>query len=519
MENENQVDPTEQTQANENMIQPDIQEPASENIVADEGQPIAEQEAESEAEPYEHPIAEPYDEQPEAHSLGHMPLPESARRERPKPRDKRKFQKPKREFTRYVTVLFSGQREPVDDMYVCDIQKNGEWLTVTNLELFRTRREVLDYLKEVDHGLVGLDFPFSFPQPFIETVRPETKVSDWRGQLKVAREELKKNIDDGVRKWIERIGRYRESQLAPEDEEQNRFQRPDPRRRNDNRGREPLPPYERRSMAERFRRTEHNIRRPAEGHVTSALQIGYNRLTSRYEFGDARQRGRAALLGMALLDQWLEFSDKVKVWPWSQPDGGLVVVEIQPWLFTHGKTVPTAEFRKFITMEEDNALEIDPQFKDLASRNPLAQQALMTTLGMMNAEARVERAIRPLRDYPKEFYTDPRVLVEGWYYGVGYKPEGAMQSDRRGERGDKNGERQPERPKKGEVTKKISLSKPTDSPAVEPIELDSSFANDLDKVSVVPQAPEQVQTEEVVEAVNADLNPDAAVEQDETKSA
>ncbi|HET6513327.1 MAG TPA: hypothetical protein VFH43_14140, partial [Candidatus Kapabacteria bacterium] len=94
-------------------------------------------------------------------SLEHvLPLPEDAPRdrERPRNRDKRKFQKPKREFTRYITVLFSGQREPADDMYICDIEKKGEWLTVTNLEQVRTRREVLEYLNEVDSGLVGLDF-------------------------------------------------------------------------------------------------------------------------------------------------------------------------------------------------------------------------------------------------------------------------------------------------------------------------------------------------------------------------
>ena len=426
-------------------------------------------------------------------SLEHvLPLPEDAPRdrERPRNRDKRKFQKPKREFTRYITVLFSGQREPADDMYICDIEKKGEWLTVTNLEQVRTRREVLEYLSEVESGLVGLDFSFSFPQPFVDFVKPEIKADDWRSMIKVIREDLKKNLDDGVRKWIERIGRYRESQLAPEDEER-RFQRPDPRRRS-NRGIEPLSPYERRSMAERFRRTEHNIRRPAEGHVTSALQIGYNRLTSRYEYGDARQRGRAALLGMSLLDQWIEANDKVKVWPWSQPDGGLVAVEVQPWLFTRGKTVEPAEFRKFLTIEEDNALEIEPHFKDLASRNPMAQQALTTTLGLIKAESRVERAIRPLRDYPKEFYSDPRVLAEGWYYGVGYKAEGAEPNERGG-KGDRR-DKQAKGPRK--ETPRIE----NESAAV-----DSSLANDLDKVSSVPQPPEHVQPEEIVEATAQDM--------------
>jgi hypothetical protein len=475
--------------------------PQDEPVNPIEETPRATEEALTETEPaHDSPI-----ESAEPVSLENvMPLPEDRPRERPRdrekrPRDKRKFQKPKREFTRYVTVLFSGQREPVDDMFICDIEKRGEWLSVTNLEQVRTRREVLEYLKEVESGLVGLDFPFSFPQPFIEFVKPEIKAEGWRGQIKTVREDLKKNLDDGVRKWIERIGRYRESQLAPEDEMQNRFQRPDPRRRGD-RGLEPLAPYERRSMAERFRRAEHNIRRPAEGHITSALQIGYNRLTSRYEYGDAKQRGRAALLGMSFLDQWLEANDKLKVWPWSQPDGGLVVVEVQPWLFTRGKTVEPAEFRKFLTMEEDNALEIEPHFKDLASRNPLAQQALMTTLGMIKAEGRVERAIRPLRDYPKEFYSDARVLAEGWYYGVGYKPEGAEPRSERRQGDRKPGEKPDRRDKQAKGPRRERPIIENESAAV-----DSSLANDLDKAASVPQPPEHVQPDEVVEATAQDM--------------
>lgn len=434
-----------------------------------------------------------------------IPMPEDAPRGRPRDRERNKRrpqQRTRREFKRYVTILWSGQREPVDDMYICDIEKNGSWLTVVNLEQVRTRREVLEYLKELDGGLIGLDFPFSLPQPFIDFVKPEVKADDWRALIKRVREDLKKNLDDGVRLWIERIGRYRESQLVPEEEERNlRFNRPDPRRRG-NRGMEPLAAYERRSMAERFRRTEHNIRRPAEGHLTSSLQIGYNRLTSRYEFGDARQRGRAALLGMAMLDQLLEANENVRVWPWSSAEG-FAVVEIQPWLFTRGKVIDPAECRKILTIEEDNGLEIEGHYKDLACRNAHAQQALMTTLGMIKAEGRIERTIRPLRDYPKEFYSDSRVLTEGWFYGVGYKPEGAP---KRGER--------PERPKgrrdRNENTRPERITE--DAPKVEDskeILADEHIPSDLDKAAVIPQPTEIVQAEETIETASNDLEQQA----------
>jgi hypothetical protein len=414
-----------------------------------------------------------------------IPMPEDAPRGRPRDRNKRRPQRPKREYSRYITVLWSGQREPVDDMYLCDIAKNGEWLTVTTLEQVRTRREILEYLKDVDSGLIGLEFPFSFPSAFLEFVKPEIKTDDWRGLIKRVREDVKKNLDDGIRLWIERIGRYRESQLVPEEEERQHFRGAPDRRRN-NRGLEPLPPYERRSMAERFRRTEHNIRRPAEGFVTSSLQIGYNRLTSRYEFGDARQRGRAALLGMSMLDQLLEAKEDLNIWPWSAP-GGLTIVEVQPWLFTRGKVIDPAECRKLLTAEEDNALEIEPHFKDLACRNPQAQQALMTTLGMIKAEGRVERAIRPLRDYPAEFYSDEKVRAEGWYYGVGYKPEGAEKREDRSSRN--KGNRSKGNPSKVEGA------------------VDESLPADLDKAAVVPQPPETVQTPEVIESRSEDLDP------------
>jgi hypothetical protein len=150
-------------------------------------------------------------------------------------------------------------------------------------------------------------------------------------------------------------------------------------------------------------------------------------------------------------------------------------------------------------MEEDNALEIDPRFKDLASRNPIAQQALMTTLGMIKAEGRVERAIRPLRDYPKDFYTDPRVLAEGWYYGVGYKPEGAKPRGERRQDGRQEGKGD-RREKQGKGPRRERPTIVNESPAV-----DSSLANDLEKVASIPQTPEQVQPQEIVEATSQDL--------------
>lgn len=434
-----------------------------------------------------------------------IPMPEDAPRAKPRDRNKRRpQQRTRREFKRYVTVLWSGQREPVDDMYICDIEKNGSWLTVVNLEQVRTRREVLEYLKDLDGGLIGLDFPFSLPEPFFEFVKPEIKANDWRGLIKRVREDLKKNLDDGVRLWIERIGRYRESQLAPEDEEFNpRFSRPDPRRRG-NRGMEPLAPYERRSMAERFRRTEHNIRRPAEGHLTSALQIGYNRLTSRYEFGDARQRGRAALLGMAMLDQLLEANENAKIWPWSSPEN-FAIVEVQPWLFTRGKTIDAAECRKILTIEEDNGLEIESHYKDLACRNPQAQQALMTTLGMIKAEGRIERAIRPLRDYPKEFYSDNRVLSEGWFYGVGYKPEGAPARGEKPER-TKGKREKPDRSAVDKTTSEDTKEEAITGSAVTESAVAESIPSDLETPAVIPQPTESVQAEETVQQSTSEDN-------------
>lgn len=342
---------------------------------------------------------------------------------RPRDRKRRPERKGPKEVTRFITVIWSGEREPVDNLILCEIEKNGQWLTLTTIEQVRTRREVLEYLREVDAGLIGLDFSFSFPAAFVEFVRPELGLTDLRSLIHRVREEFKKNADDGSRLWIDRIGRYRESKLVPESQERPRY---DDRRGRNRSG--SLAPYDRRSIAERFRRTEHSIRRAAEQHVTSALQIAYNRLTSRYEFSDERQRGRSSLLGMSMLDQLLETKPEARVWPFSKP-GDYTIVEVQPWLFDKGRTLDPEECRKLIAIEEDNALEIDAAFRDLICRNPLAQRAFFTTLGMIRAENRVERAIRPLRDYPEPFYTDPTTQIEGWYYGVGYRSETSEAKD------------------------------------------------------------------------------------------
>jgi hypothetical protein len=328
-------------------------------------------------------------------------------------------------FERFVVVTWSGMREPVDDMYWAEAEREGDWIIVRSLEPVRTRREILERLTNMPNGLAALEFHFGYPKNFVEFLTPTLGIGDWRSLTKRVREDLKKNVDDGVRIWIERMGAYRESQLDPDP--LPNFQRGD-RRPTDRRfggkefsGRsEPLPPYEQRSVAERFRRTDLTIRKVAGQDLTSPIQIAYNRLTKRYEFSDTTVRGRASLLGMSMLDQLIEARPEVSIWPMSRPKA-FTVAELQPWVFTNGRTLPPEELRRKLALYEDNGWDIPASVRDTAARNGAAQRALLSLIGIIQTEMREERERRPLRDYVDQFYSDPQVQLEGWFYSIGYR--------------------------------------------------------------------------------------------------
>jgi len=157
------------------------------------------------------------------------PLKSRAPKER---RDRKRQDRPKRQtsamFRRFVSIVWSGRREPVDDMYWVEAEREGDWIVIREFEQVRSRKEILDRLQELPSGLVAVDFNLSYPQNFIESVKSETGIADWRGLAKKVREDLKKNADDGVRLWVERMGRYREANLDPEPP---RFARREPDRR------------------------------------------------------------------------------------------------------------------------------------------------------------------------------------------------------------------------------------------------------------------------------------------------
>jgi hypothetical protein len=179
-------------------------------------------------------------------------------------------------------------------------------------------------------------------------------------------------------------------------------------------------PFEVMSTAERFRRTEIALRRAAEGALTSTIQVSYNRLTGRYEFSDPNQQGKRSLLGMSMLEQLLEAREDIAVWPWKK-QAKVTICEIFPWLFRREGPADAKTCRVLLAAEEDNGTEIDSTARDLICRDPEAQRAFFSMMGMLRTEARVERSLRPLRDYVPQFYADPKVQAEGWFYGVGYK--------------------------------------------------------------------------------------------------
>jgi len=314
---------------------------------------------------------------------------------------------------RFVTVLWRAGREPVDDMFWCEAEYDGTWTKVILLDKVRTRREILDRLLELESAVVGFDFPFSFPKPFIDLLISDKIVTDWRSLATRVRDDLKKNTDDGIRLWIERIGKYRESKLESPEEASRRMPPQYGRQRQPRK----LMPHDLRSYAERFRRIDAIVRHKDERAQWSPVAIRHNQLTGRYEFPDAEARGRKALVGISMLAQALE-SKEFSVWPFTKP-GQLTLAEIVHEVFP--KPPANDALAAYFEREEDRALHVDHSVAEAILTNDHAKQALFSLIGMIKAEQREEKNIRPLRDYRDPFYSDPMIAVEGWAYGIGFR--------------------------------------------------------------------------------------------------
>jgi len=321
---------------------------------------------------------------------------------------------------KFITVSWRAGREPVDDMFWCEAEFDGVWTNITSIDRLRSRREVVERTAELEHAIIGFDFAFSFPKPFLEFLLTEGIAGGWKALAKKIRDELKKNTDDGVRLWIERMGKYRESQLeSAEDAGQSRFI-PHGRDGRRNFRPEPLHPYERRSLAERFRRIDMILKRKDTEGIASVLGIRYNKLTTRYEFTDSESRGRATLLGIAMLEQLVEAKPEIAVWPFMKP-AQVTAVEIFPKMFANKVANNADALKKFLDIEEDNGLFVSREVRDLVFANPQAHDIFFALMGIIKAERREDKTLRPLRDYREYFYENQEINAEGWAYGIGFK--------------------------------------------------------------------------------------------------
>jgi hypothetical protein len=181
-----------------------------------------------------------------------------------------------------------------------------------------------------------------------------------------------------------------------------------------------LHPYERRSLAERFRRIDMILKRKDPEGIASVLGIRYNKLTTRYEFTDSESRGRATLLGIAMLEQLVEAKPEIAIWPFMKP-AAITAVEIFPKMFANKVANNAEALKKFLDTEEDNALFVSREVRDLVFANPQAHDIFFALLGIIKAERREDKTLRPLRDYRDYFYDNEEVKAEGWSYGIGFK--------------------------------------------------------------------------------------------------
>ncbi|HET6402825.1 MAG TPA: hypothetical protein VFH95_15680 [Candidatus Kapabacteria bacterium] len=337
-------------------------------------------------------------------------------------------------FRQFVSIGWSGEREPATDLIWAEAVLDGKWIVIDTLERVPTRKEIVERILSLQAALVTLDFNFSYPTTFFDLLRETEGIGDWHSMIHTIRRDVKKNVDDGLRLWAERMGRYRESQLDPE-VPRGKLQRS--RRYDDwgwSGGQKGLAPHEQLSLARRFRHTDLPLRGQAGTSMMSTMQIGYNRLTERYEF-NGNIRGRPALLGMAMLDQLLEAGRKdLAIWPMME-SRALTIAESLPWLFTEGKLPEPSELENIFKNYEDAGWEISNTVRAAARKNPAKREALFTLMGVVKTEQRLHgrRGHLPIRDYNPAIYHDPRVQLEGWIYGIGYRPPEA-ETDSRHER-------------------------------------------------------------------------------------
>jgi hypothetical protein len=319
--------------------------------------------------------------------------------------------------TTFVVITFRASREPVEDMFWAEAQYDGAWTNVVRLERIKTRREILERIAELESAIIGIDAPYGFPKPFGDLIAQEGITGDWKQVAHKVREDLKKNTEDGIKLWVEKMGRYRELNLESEEEASWRNTRP-VQNKSGRRFQEPRAPYELLSKSERFRRIDQIVRRISNTGIESTLGIRYNKLTSRYDFLDSEAQGRRALMCISLLSQLLEQNPDVCVWPFMKP-GKVTVAEIAPALFP--KLPRPQDLVAYFDKQEDSALYVDKAVTDTAASNKAAMIALHSLLGIISAERRENKAIRPLRDYRDNFYENELVKSEGWTYGIGYR--------------------------------------------------------------------------------------------------
>jgi hypothetical protein len=318
---------------------------------------------------------------------------------------------------KYVTIGFDASREPLDELFWCEASTEGDWTLITSCNRLRSRREIVERIGELNSSIIAVDFPLSFPMGFIQYLA-EKKIATTHAELsKKLRADLKKNTDDGVRAWIEYIGNYRESNTEPFEGTVARFAHPGAKP--EIRKRPEPPAHEKRTLIERFRRIDRILRRPFPDAVASTLGVQYNRLTRRYEFVSANARGRSALIGISLLEQVREAKPEVAIWPFELPKS-VTIVEAFPKMFDR-QFKNDDDLKKFFDHEEDNALYVSREVREQVYAHPKAKETLFTLLGILAAEKRENKMMRPLRDYREAFYANEEVKLEGWAYGIGFK--------------------------------------------------------------------------------------------------
>jgi molybdopterin molybdotransferase len=277
-------------------------------------------------------------------------------------------------FMRFVAIDWSGARPPSAQRRAivrCVVEGSARGLSVTSLEGGCDRQETVAWLADRSadgvRTLVGLDFPFAYPVPFLDHL----KVPDFPALLaRMASLDGGATAASCVDEFVNTCGKW---------------------------------------WADRSGDSRRQVESlPATSGADSPLRALF--IGGRYGFVGPRQVGKGAIMGIAAIAQLKLRAPSVRVWPFEDPaDAQVVLAEIWPRLALGTvKKGERAARERHVQELRRRGVHVRPEFERQAVESDHAIDALAAAVDMASGRWPVlERSALPAQS-----------VREGWILGV-----------------------------------------------------------------------------------------------------